>query len=138
MVYIAQGEYAKAGQRLSSLTDASEFDSAGAVTPQVRSGIFYALGVSLLLDGRKEEARAAFVESRRIFPFAMSYEYYDAFDRVAKELQVESIDLPHLFEQDDPDYFGSSLMHDWVHASPEGNEIIAEALADQITRQSIH
>jgi lysophospholipase L1-like esterase len=138
MVYIAQGKYAKAEQRLRSLVDASAVDSDGAVTPQVRSGIYYALGVSLLLDGRREEARSAFVESRRIFPFAMSYEYYDAFDRVVKELQVESIDLPHLFEQDDPDYFGSSLMHDWVHASPEGNEIIAEALADQITRQSIH
>jgi len=135
MVYIAQGKYAKAEQRLRSLADASEFDSDSAVPPQARSGIYYALGVSLLLDGRKEEARSAFVESRRIFPFAMSYEYYDAFDRIVKELKVESIDLPYLFEQNDPEYFGSSLMHDWVHPSPEGNEIIAEALADQIARQ---
>jgi tetratricopeptide (TPR) repeat protein len=135
MVHIAQGKYAKAEQRLRSLADASEFDSDSAVPPQARSGIYYALGVSLLLDGRKEAARSAFVESRRIFPFAMSYEYHDAFDRVVTELEVESIDLPYLFEQNDPEYFGSSLMHDWVHPSPEGNEIIAEALADQIARQ---
>jgi tetratricopeptide (TPR) repeat protein len=137
VVYIAQGKYAKAEQRLRSLAEASEFDSDGAVPPQARSGIYYALGVSLLLDGRKEEAKSAFVESRRIFPFAMSYEYHDAFDRVVKELEVASIDLPYLFEQNDPDYFGSSLMHDWVHPSPEGNEIIAEALAAQIAPQPI-
>jgi lysophospholipase L1-like esterase len=28
-------------------------------------------------------------------------------------------------------------MHDWVHPSPEGNEIIAEALAAQIAPQPI-
>lgn len=66
----------------------------------------------------------------------MSYEYYDAFDRIVKELEVESIDLPFLFERSDPDYFGSSLMHDWVHPSPDGNKIIAEAIVAQILSQS--
>jgi lysophospholipase L1-like esterase len=135
MVHIAQERYAKAEPLLRSLIEANDFDSDGVVPAQVRSDIHYALGVSLLLDGRREEARSAFVRSRKVFPFAMSFEYHDAFDRVVKELEVESIGLPYLFEQSDPDYFGSSLMHDWVHPSPEGNQIIAEALAAQITQQ---
>jgi lysophospholipase L1-like esterase len=135
MIHIAQGEYAKAVQQLRSLTEDSAFDSDGVVPAQVRSDLHYALGVSLLLDGQRKEAKTAFIRSRRIFPFAMSYEYYDAFDRVVKELAVESIDLPQLFERSDPDYFGSALMHDWVHPSPEGNGIIAKAIATQIASQ---
>ena len=135
VVYIAQGMYAKAVETLRSLTEAIAFDSDGGAPAQVRSDIQYALGVSLLLYDRREEARSAFLESRRIFPFAMSYEYHDAFDRVVQELEVESIDLPYLFERSDPDFFGSSLMHDWVHPSPDGNEIIAKAIAAQISLQ---
>ncbi len=132
VVYIAQGMYAKAAETLRSLTDDRAFAPEHAISAQARAEINHALGVALLLDGQREEARIAFVRSREIFPFATSYEYYDAFDRVAKELAVDTIDLPALFEQRDPDYFGSSLMHDWVHPSPDGNEIIARALADQI------
>jgi tetratricopeptide (TPR) repeat protein len=136
VVHIAQGMYEKAIKRLRSLTEASGFDSDSGIPAPERAEIYHALGVSLLLDDRREEARAAFVRSREVFPFAMSYEYYDAFDRIVKELEVESIDLPSLFEQSDPDYFGSSLIHDWVHPSPDGNKIIAEAIAAQISNQS--
>lgn len=136
VVHIAQGMYEKAIKRLRSLTEASRFDSDSGIPAPERAEIYHALGVSLLLDDRREEARAAFVRSREVFPFAMSYEYYDAFDRIVKELEVESIDLPFLFERSDPDYFGSSLMHDWVHPSPDGNKIIAEAIVAQILSQS--
>jgi len=132
VIDIARGSHARAVQRLRALTESSGFDSDVGIPAQARAEIEYALGVSLLLDNRREEARAALVRSREIFPFAMSYEYYEAFDQIAKELGVESIDLPYLFERSDPDTFGSALMHDWVHPSPAGNQIIADAIAARI------
>jgi lysophospholipase L1-like esterase len=136
VVYLAQGMYAKAVERLRSLTEVIGFDSDSGIPAQERAEIYHALGVSLLLDDRREEAKNAFITSREVFPFAMSYEYYDAFDRVTKELEVEWIDLPDLFDRRDPDYFGSALMHDWVHPTPAGNKLIAEAIAAQISNQS--
>jgi lysophospholipase L1-like esterase len=133
IAYIAQEKPEKAVELLSSLTHSISLDSESTIPAQDRAQIEYALGMSHLLAGQQNEAEAAFVRSRETFPFATSYEYHDAFERVTQEQGVESIDLPRLFKDTDPEYFGSSLMHDWVHPTPAGNQVIADAIADLIS-----
>ena len=62
----------------------------------------------------------------------MSPDYEERFDHVVKELDVEWIDLPRLFELADPRFHGSALIHDWVHPNRTGGSIIADAIAKRL------
>jgi lysophospholipase L1-like esterase len=94
--------------------------------------ICYSLGIARFLSGEEAEARVILRKARTVFPFAMCPDYEERFDRVVRELGVEWIDLPSLFSDADPRFFGSALLHDWVHPSAEGNRVIAKALAERI------
>jgi lysophospholipase L1-like esterase len=59
----------------------------------------------------------------------MSPDYDQVFDKVVDELDVDWIDIPKIFGQADQEYFGSVLIHDWVHPNRAGNRLIAEAIA---------
>ena len=102
------------------------------VEPKHLSWVHHNLGIARLLLGRQEEAFDALVRSRRTWPFAMSPDYGERFDRVVAELDVESVDLQRAFREVDPAFFGSALIHDWVHPNAQGNAVIARALADKL------
>ncbi|MFQ6103977.1 MAG: SGNH/GDSL hydrolase family protein [Candidatus Glassbacteria bacterium] len=96
---------------------------------------YHALGVAYLFQGRRKEAFEKFLNSREVWPFGMSPDYQRRFDRVVQDLEVEWIDLPHLFAEHDPEFAGSTLIQDWVHPNAEGNRVIAEALAEKLKKE---
>jgi lysophospholipase L1-like esterase len=90
------------------------------------------LGVARLLLDRADAAFEAFRDARKTWPFAISPDYEERFQRVVEQEQVDWIDLPKLFADADPRFRGSALLHDWVHPNKVGNEVIARALADEL------
>jgi hypothetical protein len=92
----------------------------------------YVLGIARFLGGERERALENLLAARAVFPFAMCPDYEARFDRVVADTGVEWIDLPGVFQDADPRYFGSALFHDWVHPNAEGNLLIAEAIAERV------
>jgi lysophospholipase L1-like esterase len=90
---------------------------------------YYNLGIAEFLQGKKDAALKSLERQRAIFPFAMSPDYDQIFDLVVHELDVDWIDIPKIFGEADQEYFGSALIHDWVHPNRTGNRLIAEAIA---------
>jgi lysophospholipase L1-like esterase len=90
---------------------------------------YYNLGIAEFLLGEKDAALKSLETHRAIYPFAMSPDYDRVFDKVVHELDVDWIDIPKIFGQADQEYFGSALIHDWVHPNRAGNRLIAEAIA---------
>jgi lysophospholipase L1-like esterase len=129
---LVEGDPAGAAQRFASL--AARAEECECLPPRQRAWIHYNLGASLLVLGQDEAAFEALLESRRVWPFAMSPDYSERFHRVVDELEVEWIDLPRLFARADPSFRGSALMHDWVHPNARGNGIIARAIASKLGR----
>jgi lysophospholipase L1-like esterase len=90
---------------------------------------YYNLGIVEFLLGKKSAALKSLERHRAVFPFAMSPDYDRVFDKVVDELGVDWIDIPKIFGQADQEYFGSVLIHDWVHPNRAGNRLIADAIA---------
>lgn len=107
-------------------------EACGCLLPRERSWMLHNLGVARLVQGEDQAAFEAFLAARATWPFAMSPDYEERFDRVVAELDVEWVDLPRLFAEADPRFRGSALMHDWVHPSGRGNAIIARALEERL------
>jgi len=105
---------------------------AGALAPFERALVAYARGIARFDGGDADGAFAELRRARALWPFAMSPDYEEAFDRAAAEPGVEWIDLPALFAAADPRFRGSALLHDWVHPDADGCRVIAEAIAQRI------
>ncbi len=102
--------------------------------PADEGRIHYSLGIVRLMQERDDEAFRHMKSMRERWPFAMSPDYEERFDRVRRELGVEWIDLPLLFAEADPKFRGSTLIHDWVHPNAAGNRVIAEALLRELSK----
>ncbi len=127
---LALGDPAEAARQLEIVLEAA--DRCDCFGRRNYSWLHYNLGIARLLDGQEDTAFDALLASRRIWPFAITPEYGERFQRVAEELEVEWVDLPQLFREADPRFHGSALTHDWVHPNPQGNRIIAKAIADRM------
>jgi lysophospholipase L1-like esterase len=127
---LVEGDSAGATRRFESL--AARAEDCDCVPPRKRAWIHYNLGAALLLLGKNEAAFGELLESRRVWPFAMSPDYRERFEGVVEELEVEWIDLPRLFARTDARFHGSALMHDWVHPNSRGNRVIAQAIARKL------
>jgi lysophospholipase L1-like esterase len=107
-------------------------EACACVAPSKRTWMHHNLGVARLLLDRADAAFEAFRDARKTWPFAISPDYEERFQRVVEQEQVDWIDLPKLFADADPRFRGSALLHDWVHPNKVGNEVIARALADEL------
>jgi hypothetical protein len=127
---LAEGDAAAALARLEAV--AASAAACRCVEPNRLAWVHHNIGVVRLLLGQPDAAFDAMLESRRIWPFAMSPAYAERFDRVVEDFAVEWVDLPRVFAETDPLFRGSALIHDWVHPSERGNAVIAEALARKL------
>ena len=127
---LVEGDGLEARRRLDAMIAAAS--ACDCVAPKDLAWAYYNRGVARFQLG---EAQAAFEDlraSRGVWPFAMSPDYDARFDRVVRELDVEWIDLPRRFAEQDPRFAGSALILDWVHPDSRGGAVIAEALAERL------
>jgi len=127
---MADGDVAGARTEFEAVAEAAE--RCGCVEPKQLAWVHYNVGVTRLLQGEREAAFRALVRARATWPFAMSPDYSEAFDRVVRDLDVDWVDGQTLFRQADPEFGGSALIHDWVHPNRRGNAVLARGLAKRL------
>jgi lysophospholipase L1-like esterase len=105
-----------------------------------RALVLYEIGLTRAAQGRTSEALAVFRESAQaaahwsVFggtPIRHARDYVEAMRQVAAELQAPCLDIAAQFAQR-PDLFA-----DYTHHNAQGHRLIAEALADFLTNQTL-
>jgi lysophospholipase L1-like esterase len=127
---IAAGRLTDAAAALHDVS--KEFDSGGCQSLKQRAQARYTFGILHMLRGERDIAERILWEARKILPYAFSPDYAERFDRVVTDTAAESVDAFGLFREADPQFWGSRLIHDWVHPDPEGNALIAQELRKRI------
>ena len=104
------------------------------------AGNWYQLGKCLEAQGRRDEARAAFLEAREqdICPLRMVNAQEELLRQIASETDTPLVDAHQLLEQESRLHIlGNDQLVDHIHPSIEGHQQIADALLMELEAAGI-